>query len=284
MQLPLVEQIREARRLAEEAAAAFKDFNMLGATLTTIEILELRLARFTSLKTDIPGTSLVAEVSARWDELGWMQGQIPSGDTPFEVALPRQRALVESARSHLKDLADTSEERTHHLAHLQEEQQALLAAPVYAQAVEDLRTIGAEREVAAHAIGPLRHRLSLVEPSRAVISHLRGKLDQELELLQRRPDDKGVHRARTVSMMHTILDSLGAMLKQQGLELALPAMPEVTVSTEVADILSAGAALNQELGELLADFNTLGERLGREEAEIARQLDRLTKQLVERLG
>lgn len=284
MQLPLVAQIREARRLAEEANAAYRDFNMLGSTLTTIDLLELRLARIPAMQTDVPGLAHVAEVAARWPELAWMISQIPGENTAYGVALQRQRALVEAARAHLKELADTSEERNHRLAHLQEDQQEALAAPQYADAVEELRAIGAEREVVAHAIGPVRQRHSLVEPVRQVTERLRGELAREVATLAGEDDSRGIYRARAVHMMETVLDALTSMMSQQNLQIRVPQMPALGADAPRQAILSAASAVDAELHEILVDFSTLGERLAREESEVSARLERLTQALLERLG
>lgn len=287
MQLPLFEEIREARRLAEESRDARIHLQRVGAALASVEILRSHLRRRPDLEAELPGEDVLDLLVDRWPQLADLRAADlpPSSDLVSRLSVRLQQ--LRTAEQELRPLADDADHRSHHLSQLQEEQRALLGDPRYQEVVAELSEVGRQRERFVHELGPVRQRLALVEPASRLVTTFAGRL-RELEADLRDGEGPDEVRAwRACSLMDGLCTGLAEVLDHLDLEIASPPAPPVPESIDRAEPDEALATLRELSRTMERLQETLAERrdaLAAEQSRLQSQHDRLTRKLLDQLG
>lgn len=286
MDLPLVEEIRKARRLSEESRDATVHLQKVNVALTSVGIIEAQLSRG-MVPDALPGEEILDELVDRWSQLADLHASDLSPRAPYTERLAARKRQLQQAWTELKPLMDQSEYRAHHLGHLQEEQRELLKDPRWAQATAELHALGVEREQYARAIGPLRQRLSLVGPASTVVRSFQQRIESELRQLEMISDPTGLTAWRALAVTEGMITGVADTLQNLGLEIPVPEPPRLpadrseleadTVHTEVQHALT-------EISKLLDALDGQRVVLEAEERQVSVQLDTLTQAIVDRMG
>jgi hypothetical protein len=286
MDLPLADEIREARRRAEEATDAAMQLMRVGIALQALGMIETHLARTPNPGIDLPGDDLVDQMADRWPALGDLRSAMPNPGAPYLTRLQARRMQLESARQVLRPLAEGQGELASRLARLQHEQQHALAAPQYAVDVAELAAMAKERERLARDLQPVNRLLQILEPAVGILSGFETRLAEALADA-RQSDPSGFRAWRASHLANGLLEGLSASLGQLEVGVSIPSMtppPEAPsaelaeeLATRVEDALDAIRALRDDIGRQC-------ERVRRDSAEMTATFDRLTRRIVERMG
>ncbi len=286
MDLPLVEEIREARRLSDESRDATLHLQRVNVALASVDIIQSQLGGGLTHH-ELPGEEILDLLVERWPQLSDLRAADLSPRAPYPERLTARRRQLQQAWTEIKPLMDQSEVRAHHLGHLQEEQRELLEDPKWAAATAELHALGVEREQYARAIGPLRQRLSLVSPAWTVVHAFEQRIEAEYRQLEMISDPTGLTTWRALAVTEGMLGSVAEAIHSLGLEIPVPEAPSVPASYDEVDRDSVreriGRAL-QELGGLLDSLHRQRVILESEEQQVSKQLDALTQAIVDRMG
>lgn len=286
MELPLAEEIRDVRRRAEEATEAQMQLMNVGIALQALGMIETHLARVPEPDIELPAEALVEQMADRWPALADLRAGMPSPAAPYLARLQARRMQLESARQVLRPLAEAQGDLARRLHRLQTEQQAALAAPQYAADVAELSAAAKERERLARDLQPIDRVLKLMEPTIRILAEFEGRLRDALAEAQT-SDPTGMRAFRAAHLCHGLLQGLSTSLGQLELGIQVPSMapPPAQPSPEgQQELVSRVAEAVDAIRALREDMERNSERARRDYAEMAAVFDRLTRQMVERMG
>jgi hypothetical protein len=286
MDLPLADEIREARRRAEEATDAAMQLMRLGITLQALGMVETQLARVPDPGIELPGDDLVEQMADRWPALADLRSAMPNPAAPYLARLQARRMQLESARQVLRPLAEGQGELAARLARLQHEQQHALAAPQYAADVAELAAMAKDRERLARDLQPVNRLLQIVEPAVGILSGFEAKLAEALADA-RRPDPTGFRAWHASHLANGLLEGLSASLGQLEIGVRIPTTspPPEQPSPELAEqLITRVESTLEAIRTLREDMSRQAERVRRDSADMTATYERLTRHIVERMG
>lgn len=288
MKLPLVDEIREARRLAEEAHQAAMQLHRIESALTSIDVMEQQVRLRPTLEAPIPAQETVNELAERWPQLSDLASHGGRAGEPLLHQLAARRAQLELALQVLRPLAQEAHERAQRLHALQHEQRHLLEDARYTDDVVELSDLGLERDRLALELTPLNSRLTLIEPAC-------GMLDSFVDRLSRQAiqgdegDPHGIYAWRAVHLARTFVESFHTVLQHLELEIPVPEPPEIPLAPNADEEAIAGCwaeveRVRQVLTELRGILTREGEALRRERDTRQLRHEELTRLILERMG
>lgn len=238
-QLPLADEIREARRLCDEAQAAHAHLLRLQALMTSLRLLESDAVRDPDLAVDVPGDDVLDSLRETWPQLRDLR-EPPTHNT---LELIRSRKLVAQSASHLlQPFHADSNARHAALHHLQQQQQLQVQGPEHAELVAEVRRLQARRETVEAELRFSRQRLETLDPLCALVR----RVLQDTERLAGEAEGPGVLEA-VIQVVAMQLDALRSYFQAQGLSVRLPAAP--TSREDLAAIADRLRRMLDELGE-----------------------------------
>ena len=275
--LPLVEEVREARRLADESQLASLQLNRISAALVAISLLTEKPS---SLDSEIPGRDIVEELAEEWPALSDLEAIGPRASQDFRAQLFSRQTQLRSAEALLRSVADDLSRRSGELHELQHRQRHLLEDPRYARDVAELGAIGAERGQVDQSLQPLKHRQVLLVPALEVATHLTSQLSERLANC-----DGTALTMQLPFFANGVLDGLRLMMTHLKLATPLPEnLPTDLTDYPDGDPLPATRDLMTELEALRTSLLTVtGEVNDRVHALEERHAE-LTAVLLERMG
>lgn len=288
MKLPLVDEIREARRLAEEAHLATMHLHRIDHALTSVDVMERQVRLRPTLEGRIPGDDVLEVLVDSWPQLSDLASHAPRPGEPVPQQLVTRRAQLELARQVLRPLAAEAQARGAELHQMQHDQRHSLEDPRYAADVAELAEIGAERDRLALEMTPLNNRLALVEPAQGLLDTFVARLDRS-QLQGDREDPQGHLAWRAVHLARSFVESFHDVLERLHLEVPIPEAPEVPAHPSADAALCAAAWAEVERAR--AQLEELQTILGEEGANLRRTRDaqqqrheELTQRILERMG
>ncbi len=286
MNLPLVEEIREARRLAEEATDASMQLIGIGVALQTIAMIETQMARTADPGIPVPGDDVVDGLAERWPSLGDLPAMMPPPNAPYLARLQARRSQLDGARKVLKPVAEDQSAHAQRLARLQHEQRHILGAPQYAVEMAALSEVAKAREGLARDLEPMNRLIQTVTPAIGVILGFEARLGETLHAS--RSEDPGGHGVwRAAHIAYGLLQGLAATLNPLELGIRIPSVPPPpsepdAASAEVLHDRLAGTV--QVVRALREDMEREVARVRRESSELTETYERLTRKIVDRMG
>lgn len=284
MDLPLVEEIREARRLTQESADATLHANRAQSVLTSINLLEHQLRDKPDFNAPIPGDDLVDEIAERWPELSDLQSEGPRPGQPIQERLRMRRQQVRTALGLLNPLAGAYTDRSTEMTRLQHTQRHLLEDPKYADQMGELQVLSVERERVGNQLHPLNTRFGAIQPARNVISAFASRIQ---EATRARSSLPGLDAWRSATVASGLLSALDRVLGEANLEVPPPRPIEVGGAPDPADTDRLSAEVDRvkrELQELLAALAEEHTRLEAKVDALRQRYDELTRAITDRMG
>lgn len=265
MKLPLVDEIREARRLSEESAAATRDISDLMTALTSLDLAS---------SAALPGDEVLRRVQDRWP--------VYLGE-PAPRADDRRDQLLEALAA-LQPISDAHPERAHHMGHLQEEQQEALKAPQYAEVVAELLAAGAERTAATHAMARLVGRVRLIDPLQTLLERFLASLDTEVAGLQATADPRGIRAYRLQSVLTSYLHGVVQTLASLGLDVDVPELLPPHRERGREEVLAEAATVRAWCVDLNARADAVRRPMEQDLTAQRATIERVDRSLRETLG
>ncbi len=285
MDLPLVEEIREARRLADEAQSAAIFQQRIHNALTAVAVVQRQLASLPSeAGVAIPADELIDALAEQWRQLSDLPAAGPRAMHSVAERLRMRRMQLEAADQLISPIARESEARSHHLAHLQQAQQQALADPKFASAVAELQRVGVERERTRVQLEPLKMKMQAIDPSTRVVRSFVEHLDQVIASDMPIP---GAAAWRAGVVARDLAAAVDGLLHELHFEVSHPVPPTIpdAPSVEDADATMAAAIQTRDaLTELLAALEGEHAQLSVAMTSLQERYDGLTQQIVDRLG
>ncbi|MBT3218695.1 MAG: hypothetical protein HN348_06355 [Proteobacteria bacterium] len=275
-QLPLVEEIREARRLSEEAHQAQLHIARIDAGLQSIAIVAQQHASHPTIQPPCPAGELVAELADFWPQFKSLADAGPRPSHVYHLQLTKRRSQLELCRQVLAPLTHDAQQRAQVLAELQHRQRHELEDPKWAKAVAELGKMGQERDKLVKKLTPLQQRIALTSPAAEMLSAFIDRLDGELET-KNGPDERGRQSWRAVSMAKSMLATLDSLLGQLQLEIALPKVPTIPAIPDPV----VNEQLWQEVIRTRRELADLNQIVGQEARTLILQADECTQRFEE---
>lgn len=275
-QLPLVEEIREARRLSEEAHQAQLHIARVDAGLQSIAIVAQQHASHPRIQPPCPAAELVVEIADVWPQFNSLADAGPRPDDSYTTQLAKRRSQLKLCQQMLSPLTHDAQRRAQVLAELQHRQRHELEAPKWAEEVARLGKMGQERDKLVRDLTPLKQRIALTNPAAEMLSAFVARLDGEIEA-QDKPDDNGRQAWRAASMAKSIISTLATLLVRLQLEIAIPEPPTLPEKPDP----SANQQLWQEVIRTRRELADLHQIVGKEAKALIRQADECTRRFEE---
>jgi hypothetical protein len=243
MEVPLLQEIREARSLSEQASAAQSDLTQIGSVLQSLQVVALQSRARPHLQLDLPGSELVLDLRARWP--------YPDEDSSlsFDARLDQRSANLRGLTQILQPMANVAVTCAQRLANLQHRQQHLLAAPEFSELVAKMQAVGREREALQSSMLPIQQQESRIKPAAATVATLLVDLTSQLSRRDE-PDPRGLVAFRAVHVAAGIVGALRAAVVGLTLEIRLPDLLLVPVQPDPERCADHWATLNELREEL----------------------------------
>jgi len=284
MELPLVEEIREARRLAEEAQDATVHYQQVQTVIASLGVLQRQAASLPSTDVTIPGGELVEAMSERWSALADLPTIGPRPTQELLEQLRMRRQQMESASQLLQPIVEDAERRSGALHQLQHQQGHLLEDPKYSEQVAELQRLANDRAEARSRLDPLHHRLKGVEPAYKVVSSFAERLDDMIREEMALP---GAAAWRAALVARDLVSTLDGLLAELRLDVPHPAPLEVPDTPDPAhadELLDKARGVKAELDDLVVALKAEHEHLRGSVDALQERYDELTQQIVDRMG
>lgn len=288
MKLPLVDEIREARRAAEESHLAAMHLHRVQAALTSIDVTEKQLHLRADLAARVPGDDVVDLLSEHWPQLADLASHGGRPADPLLHQLAARRGQLELALQVLRPLAADADGRARDLHALQHRQRHLLEDARYADDVVELGDLGLERDRLAVEMTPIDSRLAMVQPALGMLDIFVDKLSPEATRGDR-PDPNGLLAWRAVHLAHSFVDSFQSVLAHLQLDVPVPEPPDLPSAPDPDPVAQERIWAEVErvravLAELRAILAQEGETLGRARDTRKQRHEELTRLILERMG
>lgn len=247
MKLPLSDEVRKARRLAEEAADATGFHLEAGGLLTTLSVLRQTVELGADLERDLPGSELIEKALARFPFLEPVRNAEPEPSAGDLERLTGRIQQIRALQTMLTPYASAQEERSAALHELQHRQHHELIKPEFAEIHEQIHERGEIRKREHLRIADLRHRLATLSPINATLQRFAPAFVSELErCTEREPITIERLRRRIIAVRQMVFDTAAALkLDVQGI--AAPSLE--AKETDLATLTRAVQAMCQ-LAEL----------------------------------
>lgn len=286
MQLPLVEEIREARRRSQEAHDAHMHLGRVDNTLQMIGFVEAQLSAQPAFEeVPLPGDDLVEQLAERWPALTDLAAGGPRPGQTVTTRLQLRRGQLEAAQQQLRPLAQEAPRRAQQLSGLQHEQRHLLEDPRWGEAVAELTGWNAEREATMQRLQPLNVQLSALRPAAQVVASFRERLAEHAYIVEDGADAQQAWLAAVIT--RSLVESLNQAFATLEVGVTLPPSPEVPSEPAQADIARLREQVSVAADALDRVGSTLDERtavIGADAAALQERYEQLTRQIVDRMG
>lgn len=286
MKLPLVDEIREARRLAEESHLASMHVLRIESALTSIGVTEQQVRLRPDLPARVPGDEVIELLAEHWAQLSDLGSSAIRTTEPVLHQFAVRRAQLDLARQVLRPIANEGTDRGRRLHELQHAQRHALEDAEWSDDVAELSDYGLERDRLAVEMTPLDARLAMVDPARAMLDTFVATLRVERD----QPSDPAGHRAwRAAHLARTFVDSFQNVLRHLQLEVSVPDPPPVPAAPSADP--AAQSLLWADVDQVRRLLGELGGILAREGQALRAERDAkklrheaLTRIIVERMG
>lgn len=288
MKLPLVDEIREARRSAEEAHLAAMHVHRVQAGLISIGVMEQQLQVRPDLPAKMPADEVIELLSESWPQLADLGSHTGRPSDSLLHQLSVRRSQLELAIQVLRPLAAASDARSRELHALQHEQRHLLEDGRFADQIVRLGELGTERDRLAVEMTPFDSRLAMVEPALGMLASFVDRLSRD-ETQGTREDPHGHLAWRAMHLARSFVESFHAVLDHLHLEVQVPELPEIppAPSADPAEQQRSWAEVERVravLAELRAILGSQGAALRLERDARKQRHETLTRSILERMG
>jgi hypothetical protein len=289
MRLPFADEIRDARRAAEEASRAAIDLTRIDAAAMSIGVFQGQLRFRPDLVLDpLPGEALIQTLAETWPVLGDLGSSTPRAAEPTPIRLEARGQQLELARRTLRALARDAETLAHSLHDLEHKQREMLEQPRYAAEAAELGRLVALRDEILRDLRPAEQRAAMLRPMAAVVQPFLTRLREELANREQ-PDPRGFHAWRAITLARAILESLASVLTPIHMEIPVPPPParpgEPDPDPEVcASLWWDVEGICDRLDELARTIGEEGARLDLDRGRLAGRLEEITRAVHERTG
>ncbi len=282
-ELPLVNEIRDARRRIEEASPAGDHLQLVESSRMALSILERHHQRQPDLDFGtLPGDDILPPIAERWTHLADMALVDQTGD--INQRLLARRSQLDGLADALRPLSKDERLYSSQLHELRHEQHELLKSPKYAEQMAEVARIAGLRDELYAELAPKQGRLAGVAPSR----HMIETFQQQLAWIDTAVlDERGVTGWRAATIASSLLEVVQSCLAETGFSLPVPSpgvLPETPdpkqaeywlqwTKDQRTEIMLLGEALNGQSMALQAEVDALDE-----------QMRQLNQRLVEYLG
>ncbi len=289
MRLPFADEIRVARRAAEEASRAATDLVRIGSAQMSVGVFQGQLRFRPDLELDpLPGEPLVQALAESWPVLADLGSSTPRSAESTPLRLQVRGQQLESARQALRQLASEAHQLASELHELEHRQRHALEEPRWAAAAAELGRLIADRDEVMRDLRPTEQRAAMLRPMAAVVDPFLFRLREELAARDQ-PDPRGFVAWRAVTLARSILEALAAVLTPIHMEIPVPPPPprpgEPDPDPEVrATLWWDVEGICDRLGELSETIASEATRLEEQRQQLAQRLDELTRGILERTG
>ncbi len=282
-ELPLVSEIRDARRRLEEVSPASEHLQLIESARMALSILERHHQKQPDLDFGtLPGDDILPTVAERWIHLADIA--IVDQVGTIDQRLLARRSQLDGLADALRPLSKDERLNSSQLHTLRHEQHELLKSPKYTEQMAEVARIAGLRDELYAELGPKQGRLAGVAPSR----HMIQTFQQQLAWIDTAVlDENGVTGWRAATIASSLLEVVQSCLVETGFALPVPApgvLPETPdpeqaeywlqwTKDQRTEILLLGDALNGQSIALQAEVDALDE-----------QMRQLNQRLVEYLG
>lgn len=270
-ELPLVSEIRDARRRLEEASPASDHLQLVESARMALSILERHHQKQPDLDFGaLPGHDILPTIAERWTHLADLAQVDQTGD--ITRRLLARRAQLDGLADALRPLSKDERRYSSQLNELRHDQHHQLRDPKYAEQMAEVARIAGKRDEIFADLNPRLGRLSGVAPSR----HMIETFQQQLAWIDTAEhDEHGVTGWRAATIASSLLEVVQSCLAETGFSLPVPPPgdlpetpdPEQSVhwlewtKTQRTEVLLLGEALNGQAIVLQAEVDALNEDL-----------------------
>jgi len=273
--LPFAEEIRNARRMSEEAAIAAALLHRVQANLQSLEIIDRQHRANPSLQPPIPGGELINSFIDQWPTFAGLTDLNVSENPSYLERINGMKLQQQAVENHLRPITAEEHERAHQLSHLQADQQKAMAAPEWAEVAAQLRKIGTERDQLAVILATGRQKVAVVKPTQTALN---GYLNQILREQASENTNEEIRNARVRALATAAIDSVRAIAAVSKLELGLP--EPIEASSTVTHIDASIESLRELLRAVNGQLSSLEEDVAGQQSAF----DKLTADLLRQLG
>jgi hypothetical protein len=284
MDLPLVDEIREMRRRAEESTDAHLHLTRVRAILNTLALLDRKLTGHPGVDIELPGDNLIEELCERWPALSDLTTIGPRPTQSFRERLRLRRQQMESAQQMLGPFARRQNELAEGLHELQHEQAHLLEDPKYAKAVAELGSIAAERDRVALELQPIHQYVNTHRSMLKLAESFLARIDDTIATTGNRP---GVSSVRAATIAGSLVDALAQVRDSLQLKVEVPEGLEVPDEIDPEQDDALFAEVDRIRSGIAATIEAIEAEIAAHEdnrAALQQQLEAVMRQLVDRMG
>lgn len=252
--LPNASQVREARRLANEADKAALLVGRCAAVVTSLNVLARQAEAGTIEGFEIPGQEIIDDAIETFPTLANLRDIDPDTREDLQVGLRKRRQQLASLEQLLAPVVAQQIARAREIHHLQHEQAQLLQQPEWDELRADLAERHALHQAAMGRIPPLQLRRNTALPAARATEQLLPQVAEELA----DPAHQHIGRHRLVSL----LQGLESICSGSGLQVDVPS-PEWAANDGPDAVLERlrtfHVALTEELAAIEAELEASSE-------------------------
>ena len=270
-ELPLVSEIRDARRRLDEVTPARDHLQLVESARMALAILERHHQKQPDLDFGtLPGDDILLPVAERWTHLADMAQVDPTGSITQRMLA--RRIQLDGLADALRPLEKDQRLYGSQLHELRHEQHNELKDPKYAEQMAEVARIAGLRDELYAEINPKQGRLAGVAPSR----HMIETFQQQLAWIDTAVlDEHGVTGWRAAMVASSLLEVVQSCLAETGFALPVPSpgkLPDAPdpeqaeywlewTKDQRTEIRHLGEALNGQAIALQAEVDAINEKM-----------------------
>ncbi|MBW2254089.1 MAG: hypothetical protein JRI25_05755 [Deltaproteobacteria bacterium] len=284
MDLPMVDEIRETRRIAMEATDAAVHLSRVRGILNTLAMLDRKLTAQPNAEFPLPGDDVVEELSERWTSLSDLTAAGPRPTQSIREQLRFRRQQMEAAQQLLAPLARRQNALAEELHELQHKQRDLMEDPKYAEAAADLAKLATERDQVARELQPLDQRVNTVASLQKLAVTFLGRIDDAIATTGAHP---GIAAFRAAAVAGSLVEALQRVRDQLQVDVPVPSPLEVPAEPDpareeemFAEVARLRAGLVEAIEALEADIMAHKDDMD----ALRERFDKVNQRLFDRMG
>lgn len=169
MNLPLADEVREARAKLERATAAGIAVSKLSSELMQVRLIAQQLADHPDVALPFNEPSILTELSEQWPQLEDLAAASPSTAANPAAGLAMREAQLDLALSTLRPIAAETESLSATMHRLQHKQEHYITDPAWAPLAAELQALDAERASLQAKLNELSQQLLALQPVTTVL-------------------------------------------------------------------------------------------------------------------